>query len=426
MKRLIWVPAFFGLRVAVALGLFKLSASFLPVSGFAVFTQLMTFSALLGVVALCGAENGVVRQAAAAKDAKALMQTQSAAFAIWSAALPLVLLPMAFGGALVSKILVGSPAQWPMILALTATVLLAAPSGIWCALLTGRKRVAQSLSAQAVGLVAGAGAAAWRIMAHDPAGAAIAFAGGSLVTCCVALPFVLRLGLPLLPQRSSWPSIRSLLHYSAAIAATTAYVSVVAFGLRWIYRDHFGATQLGYWLAASRISDMSTQLMGLYMIQVFVPHLAMTSDQGRRRAFLLRSWLIAAGAATCILAVFSVGSRPLIHLLLSDAYLPAASIIRTYMVGDVLRVWASLAMNTAFANGNPFRYAGIEMAALTVMAVVAAALTAAGDPAAPQTGYVVAYAIAAIAISAVFLIGPRIRPRPVIAPGVTRSSPPSL
>ena len=422
MKRLIWVPAFFGLRVAAALGLFKLSASFLPVSGFAVFTQLMTFAALLGVVALCGAENGVVRQAAAAKDAKALMQTQSAAFAIWSAALPLVLLPMTFGAALVSKILVGSPAQWPMILALTATVLLGAPSGIWCALLTGRKRVAQSLSAQAVGLVAGAGAAAWRIMAHDPAGAAIAFAGGSLVTCCVALPFVLRLGLPLLPQRSSWPSIRSLLHYSAAIAATTAYVSLVAFGLRWIYRDHFGATQLGYWLAASRISDMSTQLMGLYMIQVFVPHLAMTSDQGRRRAFLLRSWLIAAGAATCILAVFSVGSRPLIHLLLSDAYLPAASIIRTYMVGDVLRVWASLAMNTAFANGNPFRYAGIEMAALTVMAVVAAVLTAAGDPAAPQTGYVVAYAIAAIAISAVFLIGPRIRPRPVIAPGVTRSS----
>ena len=407
MKRLIWVPAFFALRVAAALGLFKLSASFLPVSGFAVFSQLMTFSALLGVVALCGAENGVVRQAAAAKDARALVQTQSAAFAIWSAAMPLVLLPMLFGGALVSRILVGSPAQWPMVLAITATVLIGAPSGIWCALLTGRKRVAQSLLAQAAGLVAGAGAAAWRIMAHDPAGAALAFAAGSLVTCCVALPFVLRLGLPLLPRRSNWPSVRSLLHYSAAITATTAYVSLVGFGLRWIYRDHFGATQLGYWLAASRISDMSTQLMGLYMIQVFVPHLAMTADEDRRRAFLLRSWFVAAGAATGILAVFSAASGLLIHLLLSDAYLPAASIIRTYMVGDVLRVWASLAMNTAFANGNPFRYAGIEVAALTVMAVVAAALTAVGDAAAPQTGYVVAYAVAAIMISVIFMLRPR-------------------
>jgi len=412
VARLIWVPAFFTLRVAAALLLFKLSANFLPVSGFAAFSQLMTFAALLGVVALCGAENGVIRQAAAAKDVDELIQTQSAAFTIWSAALPVVLLPMMFGGPLVTKILVGSPNQWPAVLIITMTVLVGAPSGIWCALLTGRKRVAQSLSAQAAGLIAGAGAAAWRIVAHDPAGAALAFAGGSLVTCCVALPFVLRLGLPLVPRRSRWPEIRSLLRYSAAIAATTGYVLVVSFGLRWLYREHFGATQLGYWLASSRISDLSTQLLGLFMIQVFVPHLTMTSDEGRR-ALLVRCWLAGAGAMTCILAVFSAGSGVLIHLLLSAAYLPATPIIRTYMIGDVLRVWASLAMHTAFANGKPFRYASIEIAALTVMAVVAGALSLAGDPAAPQTGYVVAYAIAAIIISVVFLIrpGPRAAPR---------------
>ncbi len=86
---------------------------------------------------------------------------------------------------------------------------------------------------------------------------------------------------------------------------------------------------------------------------------------------------------TCALAVFSVASRPLIHLFLSDAYLPTASIIQVYMIGDVLRVWPSLAMHTAFADGQPLRYAGIEAGALTVVAVVAAALTAAGDPAAP-------------------------------------------
>lgn len=418
MKRLVWVPAFFALRVAAALGLFKLSASFLPVSGFAVFSQLMTFSALLGVVALCGAENGVVRQAAAAKDAEDLRQTQSAAFTVWSATLPLLLLPMLFAAALVSKILLGSASLWPMVLAITVAVVLAAPGGIWCALLTGRRRVAQSLAAQAAGLVAGAGAAAWRIMLHDPAGAALAFAAGSLVTAGVALPFVLRLGLPLIPRPGGWPQIRSLLRYSAAIAATTGYGAVVAFGLRWIYREHFGATQLGYWLAANRISDLSTQFLGLFMIQVFVPHLAMTVGEDKRRAFLMRCWLVATGAASLILAVFSVASGLLIHLLLSDAFLPAAPVIRTYMIGDVLRVWASLAMNTAFANGKPFRYASLEMAALTMMALVAAALTAAGDRAAPQTGYVVAYALTAMLVSAAFLL----RPRPSIPGNVPPSS----
>ncbi|WP_158915254.1 oligosaccharide flippase family protein [Caulobacter sp. S45] len=412
MKKLIWVPGFFALRVVAALCLFKLSASFLPVSGFAVFSQLMLFAALLNVLALCGAENGVIRQAAAARDVEDLMRTQSAAFAIWSTTVPLVLLPMLVGGGLVSKILIGSPTAWPMVLAIAATALLSAPGGIWCALLTGRKRVAQSLSAQAAGLVSGAGAAAWRITAHDPAGAVLAFAGGSLVTCCLALPWALQLGLPFIPRPSRWPWVRTLLRYSAAIAATTGYASIVAFGLRWIYREHFGVTQLGYWLAASRISDLSTQLVGLFLIQVFVPQLATTLDSGHRRAFLVRSWLVTAGVTTCILLVFSFASRLLIHLFLSDAYLPAAAMIRTYMVGDILRVWPSLAMHTAFANGRPLRYAGIEMGTLTVMAAVSVALTLLGDVAALQTGYLVAYAIAATCVSAAFLLRARPTPAP--------------
>jgi len=409
--KLAWVPAFFGLRIISALCLLKLSASFLPVSGFTVFSQLMLFASLLGVLALCGAQNGVIRQAAAAKDVEELMRTQSAGFAIWLAAAPAALLPVLLGGAAISNILVGSPNEWPMVLAITAIVLVGAPSGIWCALLTGRKRVAQSLSAQAVGLVAGALGAAWRITAHDASGAALAFAAGPLVTTCVATPFALQLGLPLIARPSTWASVKTLLHYSTAIAATTGYAALVAFGLRWIYREHFGVTQLGYWLAASRISDMSTQLLGLFMIQVFVPHVAMTHDEGARRAFLVRCWMVAAGVMTCFLAVFSLASGLLIHLFLSDAYLPAAPIIRAYMIGDVLRVWPSLAMHTAFANGQPLRYAGMEMGALTVMAAIAVTLTLAGDPAAVQTGYVAAYAVAAIAVSAAFLI----RRRPHVA-----------
>jgi hypothetical protein len=312
----------------------------------------------------------------------------------------------------ISNILVGSPAEWRMVVAVTAMVLLGAPSGIWCALLTGRKHVAQSLLAQGAGLVCGAAGAAWRIMAHDPGGAALAFAGGSLVTSGVALPFALRLGLPLIPHRWRWLQVGTLLHYSAGIAAATGYASVVAFGLRWIYREHFGVTQLGYWLASSRVSDTSTQLVGLFMIQVFVPHLAMMGDEGERRAFLLRSWGAAAGVMTAFLAVFSLASGPLIHVFLSDAYLPAAAIIRICMIGDVLRVWPSLAMHAAFANGQPLRYAAMEIGALTTMAVVGAALTAAGDPAALQTAYVVAYALAALAVSAAFLFRPA---RPAIA-----------
>jgi O-antigen/teichoic acid export membrane protein len=207
--------------------------------------------------------------------------------------------------------------------------------------------------------------------------------------------------------------VRTLLRYSAGFAATTGYASVMLFGLRWVYREHFGVTQLGYWLAANRVSDMSTQLLGLFMIQVFVPHMAMTHDESRRRAILIRCWAAAAGVMTSFVVIFSLASGLLIHLFLSDAYKPAAVTIRTYMIGDVLRVWPSLAMYTAFASGRPLRYAGIEVTALTVMAVVTTVLIAAGDPAAPQLGYVVAYAIAASLVSAAFLLRPS--PEPAVA-----------
>ncbi len=111
--------------------------------------------------------------------------------------------------------------------------------------------------------------------------------------------------------------------------------------------------------------------------------------------------------------VFSLASGLLIHLFLSDAYLPAAPVIRTYMIGDVLRIWASLAMYTAFANGRPLRYAGIEVGALSILAVVATTLIATGDPAAPQLGYVIAYAATAIVVSTAFLLRPQ--PQPAVA-----------
>ncbi len=413
LGRLASIPAFFGLKVASALILLKLSASFLPVSGFTVFSQLIMFASLLNVLALCGAQNGVVRQAAAAAGGDDLARTQGAAFAIWGAALPLALAPVLLAGGTISKILVGSPAEWPVVLAITAVALAGAPGQVWCAFLTGRKRVARSLIAQAAGLVAGAAAAGWRIVAHDPAGAALAFAGGSVVTTAVALPFAAQLGISLVPRRFSWAAVRTLLRYSAAFAATTGYASIVLFGLRSVYREHFGATQLGYWLAANRVSDMSTQLLGLFMIQVFVPHMAGARDESGRRAILIRCGAAAAGVMTGFVVIFSLAGGLLIHLFLSDAYAPAVGAIRTYMIGDVLRIFPSLAMYTAFASGRPLRYAGIEVASLTVMAVVTTGLIAAGDSSAPQLGYVIANALAAAVVSAAFLLRPA--PEPAVA-----------
>jgi O-antigen/teichoic acid export membrane protein len=190
-----------------------------------------------------------------------------------------------------------------------------------------------------------------------------------------------------------------LIRYSTAFGATSGYTALVLFGLRSVYRHHFGATALGYWIAANRISDMSTQLLGLFFIQFYVSHVANLHDEADRRAFVVRCWAAGAALMTFAFLVFWIAGRQLVPLFLSSAFLPATPIIQTYLLGDVLTVWAALAMYTAFARGRPAQYAAIEMATVSLMAVIAMALIAAGDPRAPQLAYVSAYAVTAIVVT---------------------------
>ena len=55
------VPAFFVFKIGSALVLLAASTAWLPVAGFAEFTQLMILAALLNLAAIGGAQNGLVR-----------------------------------------------------------------------------------------------------------------------------------------------------------------------------------------------------------------------------------------------------------------------------------------------------------------------------------------------------------------------------
>lgn len=403
------VPAFFGFRIASALLLLKLSASYLSVGGFAIFSQFLLFASLLNLVAVGGTQNGLIRQSAAAGDAEALGRTRTAGFVIWIAvAPPLFLIALIASGA-ISTLLTGASSYWWVVILITAVALSAGPAQIWCSILSGRKRVAASLSAQAAGLTLGTAGAAWRIGQGDPAGAAIAFACGSLVTLAVASRLMARLDLAPAALRPAAPDAKLLLRYSAALAATIGFTAISLFALRSLYRSEFGATALGYWLAANRISDMSSQLLGLFMIQFFVPHVAAMTSEIERRALIVRCWAAASAAAALAIAIFSIAPEPLVRLFLSEAFVPAIPVIRTYMIGDLLRVTASLAMFSAFARGQPWRYAMIEIATVSTMAAIAITLIGLGDPRAPQIAYVAAYALAALAVAIGFARKPAMR-----------------
>lgn len=397
--RLAAILTFFGLRVASALLLLKLSASFLSVSGFAALAQLLAYSALLNLVAIGGTQSGIIRQVAAADGPDAANRTHCAALFIWIMAAPLLLLAAMSAGGWISTILLGTPDRRDVVIVLTLLALAAGPGQIWCSILSGSDRGVVSLGAQATGLLAGISASAAFIVRGQVAAASIAFACGPLVTACVALA-LLKPRLRLAPRPAIVVEASNLLRYSAALAAVSGSAAVTYFALRSLYRETFGAIALGHWMAANRISDLSTQLVGLFMLQVFVPHLSKIASETERRRFVQRCGFAGMAVMALPLLVFSFASAPLVRLFLSDAFLPAIPVIRAYMAGDMLRVWVSLAMFTAFAAGAPGRYAAIEIGALAIMAVATATLIAAGDASAPQWGYLIAYgSVATIAVA---------------------------
>ena len=410
--RLASVPAFFALRVASALLLLKLSAHFLSVEAFALFTQFMLFAALLNLASVAGMQNGLIRQSAAAADGEALGDVRRAAFLIWANAIPLLLIPIVLLSGAISHVLAGSDRFWASVIIIAALAVASGPGQIWCGMLSGRKQVPRSLGAQAVGLLTGTGVAAWLIVRREPVAAVIGFVACSLATMAVAWLLVSRLDVVGGSQRRASAEVRVLLRYSAAFASSAGFTSIVLFGLRFLYRESFGGVPLGYWMAANRISDMSTQLLGLFMIQFFVPHFTMIGSGAERRRFVVRCWVIAAATMAAGLFVFTTAARPLVHIFLSDAYMPAIPYIRAYMAGDVLRVAVSLAMFSALAGGRPGRYAAIDIGTVALMAALTVAMVWLGDPRAPQFAYLGAYATSA-AIIAASLLFQRIQSRAV-------------
>lgn len=390
------IPVYFAIRILSAIILLKLSTQFLSVQGFADFIQFLAFAAFLNMAVVGGAQNGLIRQAAAASDAE-LPNVHGAGLALWAIAVPVLGIPALLFSRQISRVLTGSGDLWEVVVGLTFLSLAAGPGQVCWSLLSGRKMVAQSLGTQSIGTIVGTAAAGWFIVHRDYSAAALAFAGGPLVGAAAALPFAARLPLKWRPTRCG---LGHLFGYSAATAATLGFTAVTLFALRSVYREQFGTTELGYWLAANRISDMSTQFVGLFMLQAFVPQLATASDLNERSRLIARYGSIAAVLMGAALLVFLVASGPLVHLFLSSAYVPAIPGIRLYMIGDFLRVWASLAMFTALASGRPARYAAIEIGTMALMAILTLILIAGGEVHAPQIAYATAYGITALIVGA--------------------------
>ena len=402
------IGGFFIIKIASGLFLLKLSAAWLSVADFGIFAQFLLLGALITTIAVAGAQNGIVRQVAAG-DEFILRRAVSAGFLLWSVTLALVIALATLFAAHISVALTGSPHLALTVPAVAIAAMLSGPGQIACSALTGLGHTRASLGAQAAGLLASTAAAAILIARGQAAAAAVAFYAGALVTAPIAWP-MLRAIVPnlMLRHAGARAEARHLLGFGAALVSVAGSSALILFGLRYAYLQATDPRQLGYWLVAQRISDTSTQLLGLFMMQYFVPAYA-AAPVPSRRGVVWRSWLLGSAAMLVLLLAFAAAPRLWVPLLLSSAYLPAVGMILVYMAGDMLRTSASLAMHSALAESRIVTFAAIEIATMTLMAVITLVLIAARQPLAPALGYLLAYLGAALVIAVVVVIRRRRR-----------------
>lgn len=426
MRRTNWlgpaisIPAFFVTRLAVGLAMIKLSAHFLTVADFGVFSQFLLFSALANTLASAGVQSGLIREVAAAGDDIAKRSAVRAALTIW-VAVGLTMTCLVLSLARYASVLLCGTASYAWLArCLVVAAIGGGPGQIYGAVLTGSGRGGMSLAAQGAGLVAGGAGALWLLASGHASTAVLAFSVGPLATSLFSWIFARRARI--LPP-GAVSALRDhtfrLLSYASSFVATASFMPMTLFGLRYLYRESFGVRDLGYWLAANRISDVTTSLLGLFMTQVLLRAMATAPSEAAARKIAVRVFLGGTAAMATILLAFWSLSGPLIRIFLSARYLTATPYILGYMTGDVLRVSVSIALYTALSSRKLKFYIGIELAFAIVFGCVGAFLIFDHNAMGPVAAYICCNGFVAVLAWTYFLRGRR-PPRAIEPPGEPR------
>jgi O-antigen/teichoic acid export membrane protein len=403
------VTTFFGLKFAIGLALISLSTALLSLDGFVAFSQLFLFFALLSTVAGAGVQNGLARQIAVAHgDPDTENHAAAAAFRIWAGASLFLIIAATLFRSAVSEMLVGNGSLAGVVPFATIAGAGGGFGVLACAILSGRQRAPTSLALQSAGLVVGGLLCIWWLMAGDAVGAVLAYAAGPLATSVLAAVALHRAGIRFVRVRTAlWPEIRLLMGYSLAFLAIAVVMPATLFGLRLIYRETFGTDFLAYWLAANRVSDVTSQILGLYMAQIFLPQAAHETDPERVRRLLLRTMAIGSTVMLGGWAVFTFGAPFFVTTFFSPAYLPAIPFIGGYLLGDGLRVTASLAIHFMLARRRLAAAVCVEMGTAALLTTYLVILSGLGHEEAPYWAYPAAYATMALLLLPILLTNRR-------------------
>jgi O-antigen/teichoic acid export membrane protein len=392
MKRQIAVVASVAIKIVSGLLTIGFAARWLDSTEFIFFVQFGFLLALGNLLATGGVIHGVVRGMAGGADEDRVAIVGTALAVSASIGLVTLIVAAVFSGN-ISRLLVGSDRWWWMVVALVPLTLFAGQGQIVGAYLTGLGHSIDNLMIQNLALLLATIGTVFGLYSGDPVAATLAFAGGLALQAPLMLIWVKLRGLyhPHILARVSRAHGRELLRYCFAFIVTATAMPLALFVLRDDYRHSFGVALLAGWLAANRLSDVFTQLLGVYMGQIYLPERAQVlRDANRPRWLRGYTQHLAIAGATMLggVAAFLLAPQFWIRLGLGEAMLPAVAIITLYLIGDVLRSWPSINLHSLLAAGATRTYAAVELLTVGLFVALFFAFKSIAGSMAPAVAYI--------------------------------------
>ena len=388
-------------RIATTLAIVKvLSVTFGP-EAFGSLSHVIGISALFYMFAGGGVANGLIRNVAAESSSPGQYAWLAAASGISMASAFLLgaicIILAVWGG---SNVMMDAELA-PLFLVIGVSQLFVGFGNIAFAFLSGLGKIKAFSLANAIGSLVAAALVLAAVQVFGLQGAYIAVAILPLPPALLGIGVLVLDNAPrkLRDAPVEGKRVRDLIRFSIAMLVGVLSVPMVQAAMRVGMAEQSGLESVGQWQAVARISDAYMQVFGVLFINLVLPQLSRVTGDTRRA--------LAARLAAGLILLFMAGSA--VYYLLRDQvilfafspeFLPAADLVLTQSLGDLLKIAIWIVVYTYVAGGLVRVMIGAELvqAALTMLMFVILA------PAAREAAAVQAHATACF-ITLVCLIG---------------------
>lgn len=361
------VSAFFALRVVTGMVLLSLSAKQEQAALFVVYSQFFLAYALLNLVTAGCFQSGIIREIAkisAGKNPQVLTLENVIATGLAATAVlgSLILCICTILKSEIAVQLVGNAKYSNLVMVLVVCSLFSALGQMGCAILTGFGRSSLSLTIQGVAITIATASSAWGLLNSNVTFAVSAFAiGGTLNLISVIFIHRMRNIISRLFFHFSGELLGILFRNSGSYILAACAMPITLFILRPYYSAKFGVIGLSDWLLANRISDFSSQFIGIYMSQIYLHEISVSVDKINDRNIILKSFLVLFIPMSSILIFFYIFSNEILNSILLSKSNIIKDFILLYLLGDIVRILPSMMYFTCVSKNKNLTGAGLEL-----------------------------------------------------------------